>query len=464
MTTNRWKKVLNKLLLVGLFTSFISVPTSVSVQAATSPVTVEKEFNGDNARANNLILNQKTQGSFSEKQDTDVYALTLTTASDIQLVFNGSGNAIEQLATFQLSNSAGKVLVNAKKVTNGTSQTLIKQSLPKGKYYFSFKNTQNLTTAKNYHFTLTTLPPVSGVSISQKEKSLYVNETTTLSATVAPNNTLNKAVSWTSSNTAIATVDTKGKVTAKKAGSATITAKSQNGNKTATAKITVKNRNVTGVSVSPTSKTIEIGATTTVSATVSPANATIKTVSWTSSDSKIAAVDSKGKITGKKAGKVTITATTTDGKKTAKANITVQAKKVAVKSVSINAPTKTITVGKSTTVKATFNPSNASNKGVTWKSSNTKVATIDANGKIVGKKAGKTTITVTTKDGKKTATVNITVNATKPIGKTVYIAPKSGKKYHFDPHCRGLKNAHSVSSMTENQAKSAGYNLCGWED
>ena len=151
MTTNRWKKVLNKLLLVGLFTSFISVPTSVSVQAATSPVTVEKEFNGDNARANNLILNQKTQGSFSGKQDTDVYALTLTTASDIQLVFNGSGNANEQLATFQLSNSAGKVLVNAKKVTNGTSQTLIKQTLPKGKYYFSFKNTQNLTTAKNYH-------------------------------------------------------------------------------------------------------------------------------------------------------------------------------------------------------------------------------------------------------------------------------------------------------------------------
>jgi uncharacterized protein YjdB len=95
----------------------------------------------------------------------------------------------------------------------------------------------------------------------------------------------------------------------------------------------------------------------------------------------------KERLLAKKAGKATITATTTDGKKTAKVTVTVQAKKVAVKSVSINAPTKTITVGKTTTVKATFNPTNASNKGVTWKSSNTKVATIDANGKITGKKS-----------------------------------------------------------------------------
>jgi uncharacterized protein YjdB len=355
------------------------------------------------------------------------------------------------------------VLINAKKVSNATSQTLVKQTLPKGKYYFSFKNTQNLTQAKNYHFTASVLPAVASVTLSQKEKTLYVNETATLNATVAPNNTLNKTVTWTSSNTSVATVDSKGKVTAKKAGSATITAKSNNA-KSATSKITVKNRSVTSVSVSPTSKTIEVGATTTATASIKPTNSTIKTVSWKSSDSKIATVDSKGKITGKKAGKATITATTTDGKKTAKVTVTVQAKKVAVKSVSINAPTKTITVGKTTTVKATFNPTNASNKGVTWKSSNTKVATIDANGKITGKKAGKTTITVTTKDGKKTSSVTINVNATKPIGKTVYIAPKSGTKYHYDAHCRGLKNAHSISSMTENQAKSAGYDLCGWED
>jgi uncharacterized protein YjdB len=450
----QWKKVLNQVMLAGLFASFIAVPTSVAVDAATSPVISEKEFNGDNARANNLVLGRKIQGNFSGKQDTDVYALTLNTTSDIQLIFNGTGKTNEQLATFQLSNSAGNVLINAKKVSNATSQTLVKQTLPKGKYYFSFKNTQNLTQAKNYHFTASVLPAVASVTLSQKEKTLYVNETATLNATVAPNNTL---------NTSVATVDSKGKVTAKKAGSATITAKSNNA-KSATSKITVKNRSVTSVSVSPTSKTIEVGATTTATASIKPTNSTIKTVSWKSSDSKIATVDSKGKITGKKAGKATITATTTDGKKTAKVTVTVQAKKVAVKSVSINAPTKTITVGKTTTVKATFNPTNASNKGVTWKSSNTKVATIDANGKITGKKAGKTTITVTTKDGKKTSSVTINVNATKPIGKTVYIAPKSGTKYHYDAHCRGLKNAHSISSMTENQAKSAGYDLCGWED
>lgn len=75
------------------------------------------------------------------------------------------------------------MLINAKKVSNATSQILVKQTLPKGKYYFSFKNTQNLTQAKNYHFTASVLPVVASVTLSQKEKTLYVNETATVNKT-----------------------------------------------------------------------------------------------------------------------------------------------------------------------------------------------------------------------------------------------------------------------------------------
>ena len=115
-------------------------------------------------------------------------------------------------------------------------------------------------------------------------------------------------------------------------------------------------------------------------------------------------------MTALKAGTATITVTTEDGGKTATCQVTVNARIYNVESVSLDKTNITLTEGDSETLTATVYPDNATNKNVSWKSSNTSVATVN-NGVVTAIKAGTATITVTTKDGGKTATCQVTVKA-----------------------------------------------------
>ena len=114
----------------------------------------------------------------------------------------------------------------------------------------------------------------------------------------------------------------------------------------------------------------------------------------------------------------------------AETNSSTKAKKVAVKSVKLNKTKANLTAGKTLKLTATVSPSNATNKAVTWSSSNTKVATVDKNGNVKGIKAGKAKITVKTKDGGKTAACTITVKAAKQTGKTGWYKENGGYKYY----------------------------------
>ncbi len=162
---------------------------------------------------------------------------------------------------------------------------------------------------------------------------------------------------------------------------------------------------VTGVTLKDKAS-VNIGSTVTLTATVLPSDATYKSVTWSSSDTAVATVSSKGVVKGKKAGTAKITVTTVDGRKTATCVVTVNP--VKVKSVSLKSKA-TVIKGKTIKLEPVITPENATNKSVTWKSSKKSVATVDKNGKVKGKKAGKATITVTTKDGKKKATCTVTV-------------------------------------------------------
>jgi uncharacterized protein YjdB len=168
---------------------------------------------------------------------------------------------------------------------------------------------------------------------------------------------------------------------------------------------------VTSVSVSPTSASVAVGATTTLTATVAPSNATNQSVTWSSSNIGVATVSSTGVVTGVAAGTATITVTTQDGSKTATATITVTSSTVAVTSVSVSPTSASVAVGATTTLTATVAPSNATNQSVTWSSSNTGVASVSSTGVVTGVAAGTATITVTTQDGAKTATATITVTS-----------------------------------------------------
>ena len=247
--------------------------------------------------------------------------------------------------------------------------------------------------------------PITEISLDKSSATLTEGETTTLTATVLPENTTyGKSVKWSSSNVAVATVDLMGKVTAKSAGTAIITAISENG-KTASCTITVNKKDInitiTEVRLNKSTETLTEGETTTLTATVLPENTTdSKSVSWRSSNSEVATVDANGTVTAKRAGTAVITATSTNGK-SAGCTVTVSKKEIPITEISLDKSSATLTEGETTTLTATVLPENTTDsKSVSWRSSNSEVATVDANGTVTAKRAGTAVITATSTNGK----------------------------------------------------------------
>ncbi|KOP38747.1 hypothetical protein AKO67_08785 [Flavobacterium sp. VMW] len=170
-----------------------------------------------------------------------------------------------------------------------------------------------------------TVVAVTSVTLSPTTSTLLVGATQQLTPTVNPSNATNKAVTYSSSNTAVATVNSSGLVTAVAAGSATITVTTQDGAKTATCAVTVNASNiaVTSVSLSPNSASLSVGGTQQLTPTILPANATNKSVNYSSSNTAVATVNSSGLITAVANGTATITVTTVDANKTSTCTVTV---------------------------------------------------------------------------------------------------------------------------------------------
>ena len=189
------------------------------------------------------------------------------------------------------------------------------------------------------------------------------------------------------------------------------------------------------------------------------ATASIGTVKWTSSNEAVVTVDAAGKLTAKAAGKAIITAITSDGN-VMYCIVTVENIKVSKITITTTTSNK-IATGKKVTLKATVTPSNAYNKGVTWKSSNTKVATVSSSGVVTTKKkmGGKTvTITATAKDGSgKKASYKIYVK--KGIVKKVYISGvksvKAGKKLYLKGKTSASAGANRTLKWSSSNTKYA---------
>ncbi len=164
---------------------------------------------------------------------------------------------------------------------------------------------------------------------------------------------------------------------------------------------------VTGVSVSPATLSLVEGTSEQLRATVTPSDAADKSVSWTSSAAAVATVDNTGKVIAVKAGSATITVKTADGGKTATCAVTVTAKVIPVTGISIDqGATAEVEEGNTITLTATVQPDNATDKTVTWTSSNKAIATV-ADGVVTGVAAGQAVITA--KAGDKEATCTVTV-------------------------------------------------------
>ncbi len=244
---------------------------------------------------------------------------------------------------------------------------------------------------------------VKGVKLNQTSATLEVDEKITLKATISPKNATNKDVKWKSSDKGIVKVTRKGVVKALAKGTATITVSTVDGGYTATCVVNVVKK-ATGIKLSRSKTTIEKGESIQLSASVQPTDATIRTVKWSSSDKKIATVNAKGVVTGVAAGKAKITVKSTDGGFKKRCVVTVR---VSPTSMTLNKNSATVDTGKTLKLKATLAPADATG-GVTWTTSDKKVAVVSSKGVVTALKGGTATITAKTENGL-TATCRVTV-------------------------------------------------------
>ena len=251
------------------------------------------------------------------------------------------------------------------------------------------------------------------VKLNKTKATIEKTKTLTLKATVTPSDLLDKSVTWKSSNTSVATVTSSGKVKGVKAGTATITCTSKVSGSKATCKVTIGY-----VKLDQTEATITKGKTLTLTPTVYPSSLTDKSVTWKSSNTAVATVSGDGTVKGIKAGTATITCTSNATGLSTTCTVT-----VINGSITLNKSEAALEKGKTMTLKATLTPSDLSDKSVTWKSSNTKVATVSSSGKVTAVKTGTATITCTSTALGLSATCKVTVGYVK-LDKTEMLLKK----------------------------------------
>lgn len=253
---------------------------------------------------------------------------------------------------------------------------------------------------------VTVLQHVESITLQVTSGSIYVGQAKYLKATILPENASNKNVVWSSTNEAVATIDQTGLVTALKAGQTQIVATTEEGGLTATCDVTVK-QFVTDIALNASTVMLYTKENYQLSVTVGPEVAANKTVAWTSSNSAVASVDQNGLVTALSAGSAMITVKAQDGSGVESSCVVTV--KQHVEAVSLNRISQPLNVGETYQLSASIAPNDATNKNVTWESSDPTVATISSSGLVKALKSGSTTITVTTEDGGFTATSTIEV-------------------------------------------------------
>ena len=238
-----------------------------------------------------------------------------------------------------------------------------------------------------YERVCTTSDPVYYISPNPEACIVYKDEPATFKVEALPASATVPKVTWSSSDTSIAKISSSGKITVKKSGVVTITAKV--GNQTLTSSLEVVAPKYTKLK----DFTLYQYQTKTLKIKVTPEDYPINSIKWKSSDKSIATVSSKGKVTAKKAGTCTITATV-NGKELSC--------EVTVKKPQMNKTKKTVYVDE------TYQLEVLGGKGdITWKSSDKKIAKVSSKGKVTALKPG--TVTITAKKGSKTYKCKITV-------------------------------------------------------
>lgn len=248
---------------------------------------------------------------------------------------------------------------------------------------------------------------VTEISLEESQISLAdIGETKQLGAVITPDDATDKSVKWESSNKQVCTVSNSGLVTATGVGTALVTVTTIDGGHTATCVVKVL-QHVSGVSVDKHSISLKVGEKGQIEVNVSPDNADERKVIWTTSNEVIASVSENGLVTALKAGEAWIKATSVDNSE-AKDSCLVTVIQPVTGIMLSEATYELNSIGQTVQLKATVMPEDASNKAVTWKSSDTSICLVN-NGNVVATGFGVAVVMATTDDGGYGATCVMTV-------------------------------------------------------
>ena len=301
----------------------------------------------------------------------------------------------------------------------------------------------------------------TSVSLDITEKTAERYDDFQLTATIAPLN-FTDAVVWTSSNEEVATVSDTGYVEICGVGTTVITVTA--GNVKAACKITVPQL-IDWIEFDEDEIELKAGQTYQLKPYISPSDATNKKLKYTSSDTKVAEVSASGLVTAKSEGEAKIRAAATDGSDEYAVCYVIVTGKAKVTGITLDRTSAEVKRGEKLTLNATVSPSYASNKKVVWKSANTKIATVDANGSVTAKAPGRTKITVTSSENSSyQASCTVTVpykityklnkgknNASNPstyYGKKVTLKNPSRKGYAFAGWYTDAKFKKKITSIS----------------
>ncbi len=255
---------------------------------------------------------------------------------------------------------------------------------------------------------------VTGVSLNKSATTMLVSSLEQLYATIEPANAANQNLSWDTSNVSAVTVDSNGLLYADSTdngGVSTVTVTTEDGGFTAECVVTVTEDPipVTGVSLNKSATTITEGNTEQLTVIFEPSNATNQSVTWSSGTGSNAAVSASGVVTAVNAGFADIIVETEDGGFTDTCTVTVLPL-VIVTGVSLDKTNIYIDVGSTEQLTETVNPFDATNKNVTWSTTDGTIATVSSDGLVTAVAGGTAWITVTTEDGGETATCKVGTN------------------------------------------------------
>jgi len=410
-----------------------------------------------------ISLNQDTYSIYTNQSITLTPSIIPSNATNKNIIFTSSDTSIatvdsngivkgiksgKAIITLKIKNTnitktvsvnvknveAKKITLNTNlvKLTLGSSQQLFAQIEPENAYnktiIWSSSNTNVATVDSNGFIKAnnegsaiitatikgTNIKETAKVEVSKKQEpsitlnkyflNMEIGSSEKIIATIQ--NSTNKTIIWSSSNTNVATVDSNGNVKALSPGTTVITAKIKDTNVIKEAKVTVNEIKVTDITLNTTNIDIKINGSYQLSANVLPENATNKELEWSSSNTNVATVDSNGYVKAINIGNAVIKAKVKNTN--IEKSVTVNVSKIEVTNIKLNKTSTTLQVGKDEQLISTIEPSNATNKNITWSSSNQSVAIVDSTGKIHGLNKGTAIITAYL-DGK-SATCEVTVN------------------------------------------------------